>query len=116
MRPLLEEGYVYLAMAPLYKVTKGKDSFYLLDDSQLNEYRAKHQGEKYEVAYMKGLGEMDEDELKDTTMDVEKRRLKQVTITDVKQMALILNKLMGASVAPRKEFIENNAYKANIDI
>jgi DNA gyrase subunit B len=49
-------------------------------------------------------------------MDVEKRRLKQVTIADVKQMALILNKLMGASVAPRKEFIENNAYKANIDI
>ena len=116
MRPLIEHGYVYLAMAPLYKVEKGAKIEYLLDDSQLAEYKRAHQGQKYEVTYMKGLGEMDKMELKETTMNIENRRLKQITLDDANEMARIFNKLMGSSVAPRKEFIEQNAHRANIDI
>jgi DNA gyrase subunit B len=116
MRPLIEHGYVYLAMAPLYKVEKGTKIEYLLDDSQLAEYKRTHQGQKYEVTYMKGLGEMDKMELKETTMNIENRRLKQMTLDDADKMARIFNKLMGSSVAPRKEFIEQNAHRANVDI
>lgn len=116
MRPLIEHGYIYLAMAPLYKVEKGTKIEYLLDDSQLAEYKRTHQGQKYEVTYMKGLGEMDKMELKETTMNIENRRLKQMTLDDADKMARIFNKLMGSSVAPRKEFIEQNAHRANIDI
>lgn len=116
MRPLIEHGYVYLAMAPLYKVEKGTKIEYLLDDSQLAEYKRTHQGQKYEVTYMKGLGEMDKMELKETTMNIENRRLKQMTLDDADKMARIFNKLMGSSVVPRKEFIEQNAHRANVDI
>lgn len=116
MRPLIEHGYVYAAMAPLYKITKGKETFYLADDSELNEYKIKHAGEKFEVGHFKGLGEMSPDELKETTIGIENRRLKQIVFNDEKQIALTLNKLMGSTVAPRKDFISENSYKANISI
>jgi len=114
MRPLIENGNIYLAMSPLYKVVKGKTFHYLLDDSELEAYRTKHAGEKFEVYYFKGLGELDPTELKETTLDISKRRLKQVFIEDEKSVAAMFNKLMGPSVAPRKAFIEENAYRANV--
>lgn len=116
MKDLIKNGHVYLAMSPLYKVVKGKHFQYLLDDNELKIYRDKHKGEKFEVYYFKGLGELDPKELKETTIDIKNRRLKQIYMEDEYAVALMFNKLMGTSVSPRKEFIEDNAYKANIDI
>ena len=114
MKPLIENGNVYLAMSPLYKAVKGKNFEYLLDDSELAAYKEKHKGEKFEINYFKGLGELDMEELRDTTMDASKRRIKQVYMEDEKAVAIMFNKLMGSAVSPRKSFIEENAYKANI--
>ena len=116
LRPLVEEGHVYAAMPPLYKVTKGKDSVYLLDDSELAEYKKQYPNAQLTVSRFKGLGEMDAEQLAETTMDRTKRRLKQITIDDAAKAALVFEKLMGNSVAPRREFIEQNAYRANLDI
>ena len=116
LRPLVEAGHVYAAMPPLYKVTKGKDSVYLLDDSELAEYKKQYPNTQLTVSRFKGLGEMDAEQLAETTMDRTKRRLKQITIDDAAKAALVFEKLMGNSVAPRREFIEQNAYRANLDI
>ena len=116
LRPLVEAGHVYAAMPPLYKVTKGKDSVYLLDDSELAEYKKQYPNAQLTVSRFKGLGEMDAEQLAETTMDKTKRRLKQITIDDAAKAALVFEKLMGNSVAPRREFIEQNAYRANLDI
>lgn len=116
MKELITNGHIYLAMSPLYKVIQGKHFEYLLDDSELEAYREKNKGSKFEVQYFKGLGELDPAELKDTTIDINKRRLKQVYIDDEKKVALMFNRLMGSSVEPRKLFIEENAYKANVVI
>ena len=116
LRPLVEAGHVYAAMPPLYKVTKGKDSVYLLDDSELADYKKQHPNAQLTVSRFKGLGEMDAEQLAETTMDRTKRRLKQITIDDAAKAALVFEKLMGNSVAPRREFIEQNAYRANLDI
>ena len=116
LRPLVEAGHVYAAMPPLYKVTKGKDSVYLLDDSELAEYKKQYPNAQLTVSRFKGLGEMDAEQLAETTMDRTKRRLKQITIDDAAKAALVFEKLMGNSVGPRREFIEQNAYRANLDI
>ena len=116
LRPLVEAGHVYAAMPPLYKVTKGKDSVYLLDDSELADYKKQYPNAQLTVSRFKGLGEMDAEQLAETTMDRTKRRLKQITIDDAAKAALVFEKLMGNSVAPRREFIEQNAYRANLDI
>lgn len=116
MRELITNGHIYLAMSPLYKVVKGKHFQYLLDDSELEEYREKNKGDKFEVFYFKGLGELDPIELKETTLDISKRRLKQVFIDDEKKVAMMFNKLMSGNVEPRKRFIEENAYKATVII
>ena len=116
LRPLVEAGHVYAAMPPLYKVTKGKDSVYLLDDSELADYKKQYPNAQLTVSRFKGLGEMDAEQLAETTMDRNKRRLKQITIDDAAKAALVFEKLMGNSVAPRREFIEQNAYRANLDI
>ena len=116
LRPLVEAGHVYAAMPPLYKVTKGKDSVYLLDDSELAEYKKQYPNAQLTVSRFKGLGEMDAEQLAETTMDRTKRRLKQSTIDDAAKAALVFEKLMGNSVGPRREFIEQNAYRANLDI
>lgn len=116
MPELIRQGNIYLSMPPLYKIVKGKNHQYLLDDSELQQYKAKHGGENYDVYRFKGLGEMSSEELKETTMDTSKRRLKQLTIQDEKDVALMFNNLMGTSVTPRKEFVSSNAYKANIVI
>ena len=116
MPELIRNGNIYLAMAPLYKITQGKNFHYLLDDSELEAYREKNTNKKFEVSYFKGLGEMDPDELKHTTLDPQKRRMKQVTMNDEKVVAKVFKDLMGTSVPNRRKFIEDNASMANVSI
>lgn len=113
---LIQNGYVYASVPPLYKIVIGKETLYLKDDASLAEYQAKNVGKKYTVQRFKGLGEMDSDELAETVMNKENRTLKQITIDDMEEARLIISNLMGASVLPRKKFIEENAQIANLDI
>ena len=113
---LIEKGYIYAAVPPLYKVTfSNNEIMYIKDDPALEEFRKKN-SRKYELGRMKGLGEMDVDELADTVMDVDKRTLKRITMEDAVGAAATFMNLMGESVTPRKKFIEDNAERANIDI
>ena len=112
---LLEKGYVYAAVPPLYKVTMGTKIQYLKDDAALEEFRKKT-SKSFDLGRMKGLGEMDPDEMAETVMSAETRTLKQVTMEDATEVAKVFMQLMGESVDPRKKFIENNAWRANIDV
>lgn len=112
---LLEKGYVYAAVPPLYKVTIGTKIQYLKDDAALEEFR-KTNTKKFELGRMKGLGEMDPDEMAETVMSAETRTLKQITMEDAAAVASVFMNLMGESVTPRKKFIEDNAWRANIDV
>jgi DNA gyrase subunit B len=114
MRPVIEQGYLYIASSPLYKVSRGKQEEYCWDDRQLREAVEKL-GPTAKVQRYKGLGEMDAKELKETTMDPERRILKQVHISDAAEADRIFSMLMGEDVAPRRDFIEANAVYANID-
>ena len=115
-RPLIEQGHVYAATPPLYKVVRGKESKYLLNDKELADYKKQYPNAQLTVSRFKGLGEMNPEQLAETTMDKDKRILKQITLEDITKASLTLNNLMGESVTPRKEFIEKNALKANLDI
>lgn len=112
---LLYKGYIYAAVPPLYKATIGTNIQYLKDDAALEAFR-KSNTKKYQLGRMKGLGEMDPHELAETVMDRETRTLKQITMEDATEVAKTFMDLMGESVTPRKKFIENNAWKANIDV
>ena len=112
---LLERGYVYAAVPPLYKATMGTKIQYLKDDAALEEFR-KTNTKKFELGRMKGLGEMDPDEMAETVMSAETRTLKQITMEDAAAVASVFMNLMGESVTPRKKFIEDNAWRANIDV
>lgn len=112
---LLEKGYIYAAVPPLYKVTMGTKIQYLKDDAALDKFR-KSVSRSFELGRMKGLGEMDPDEMAETVMSKESRTLKQISMEDAEEVAKIFMSLMGESVTPRKKFIEDNAHKANIDI
>ena len=115
MRPIIEQGYLYLATPPLYKCSiRGKKEEYCWTDAQVQQFIAIN-GEKTKVQRYKGLGEMSAEELRDTTMDPEQRLLKQVTISDAVEADRIFSMLMGEDVAPRRDFIEANANYANID-
>ncbi len=114
MRPIIENGYLYLATPPLYKCTRGKAEEYCWTDQQVQAFIAKN-GDKTKVMRYKGLGEMSAQELRDTTMSKEHRLLKQVTINDATEADRIFSMLMGEDVAPRRDFIEENANYANID-
>ena len=116
MPELIRQGNIYLALSPLYKITEGKKMLYLLDESELDAYREKNIGKKYDVSYFKGLGELDPDELRVTTLDPATRRMKQVTMGDEAVVARMFEELMGASVPPRRTFIEKNAKMAHISI
>ena len=114
MRPIIEQGYLYLATPPLYKCVRGKVEEYCWTDAQVQQFIAIN-GDKTRVQRYKGLGEMSAEELRDTTMDPEQRLLKQVNITDAAEADRIFSMLMGEDVGPRKDFIETNANYANID-
>ena len=114
MRPVIEQGYLYLATPPLYKCSRGKVEEYCWTDAQVQQFIAVN-GDKTKVQRYKGLGEMSAEELRDTTMDPNQRLLKQVTISDAAEADRIFSMLMGEDVAPRKDFIEANANYANID-
>ena len=117
MRPLIEEGHIYAALPPLYRVFKGKQERYAFSDEERDMYIEELGGANVNAERYKGLGEMDADQLWDTKMDPEKRILKRVTITDAAEADALFTVLMGDKVEPRREFIEANAkYVANLDI
>lgn len=116
LRPILEEGHVYIAQPPLFKITKNKNVKYVYTDEQLQEYLAEI-GDGYEIQRYKGLGEMNADQLKDTTMDAEKRTLLQVDLQNAIEADELFTILMGENVEPRREFIEQNSkLVADLDI
>ena len=112
---LLEKGYIYAAVPPLYKATYGTTIKYLKDDAALAEFR-KTMKKSFDLGRMKGLGEMDPEEMAETVMSADTRILKQITMEDAAQVASVFMNLMGESVTPRKKFIEDNAERANIDV
>ena len=118
MRPIIENGYLYLATPPLYKCSKGSHEEYCWDEQQREQFIMRYaNGEEKQVKVQryKGLGEMNAEQLWDTTMDPENRILKQVHISDAAESDRIFSMLMGEDVAPRRECIEQNATYANID-
>ena len=113
---LIEEGYVYALMAPLYKITMGKDTYiYLKDDDALAEFTKNNQGKKYTVSRFKGLGEMNDEET-ELLVDKEQRTLCQVTVNDIPQTDLLFEHLMGTAVVPRKKFIQQYSKEATYQI
>ena len=117
-RPIVENGHVYAAQPPLYRIVHGKTRKYFLDETELNEYlESLPKNTKAEFTRMKGLGEMDAEELNETTMDIEKRTLRKITVDDCVAADAVFEKLMGEEVEPRRQFIEENAgYTRNLDI
>ncbi len=116
MRPLIEQGHIYAAMPPLYRVYKGKQQFYAFSDEERDKYIEQLGGTGVSAERYKGLGEMDKDQLWETTMDPERRILKRVTVEDAFEADAMFTLLMGDKVEPRREFIEKNAKYADIDI
>ena len=116
MPELIFEGHVYIAMPPLYKAqpAKGQEE-YLYDDKALAAYRAKHKG-PFTLQRYKGLGEMDAEQLWETTLDPERRRMKQVSIEDARLASSTTELLMGNDVPPRREFIYDHAKEALLDV
>ena len=116
-KPIVEAGHVYAAQPPLFVIKHGKTIKYVLNEAERDEYLATlSPNTKYDIARMKGLGEMDAEELNETTMDINKRVLRQITVDDAIAADEIFSKLMGEEVEPRREFIAENAvYVKNLD-
>ena len=117
-RPIVEAGHVYAAQPPLFCIKHGKTIKYVLNEEERDEYLSGlSTNTKYEITRMKGLGEMDAEELCETTMDIKSRILRQITVDDAIAADEVFSKLMGEEVEPRREFIETNAtYVENLDI
>jgi DNA gyrase subunit B len=119
MKELVEQGYVYIAQPPLYLVKRGKEQAYAWTEEQRKALVEKLAGGKEDsvnIQRYKGLGEMNSEQLWDTTMNPDTRTLKQVTIENITQADDIFSMLMGDEVAPRREFIESHAKYARIDV
>ena len=119
-RPIVENGHVYAAQPPLFRIMHGKTRKYVLNEEEKEKYLAslpENVRARAEIARMKGLGEMDAEELNETTMDIEKRILRKITVDDCMAADAVFAKLMGDEVEPRRKFIEENAgYVQNLDI
>ena len=119
-KPIVEAGHVYAAQPPLFRIMHGKTRKYVLNEEEKEKYLATlpdNVRARAEIARMKGLGEMDADELNETTMDIEKRILRKITVDDCIAADVVFSKLMGDEVEPRRKFIEENAgYVQNLDI
>ena len=119
-KPIVEAGHVYAAQPPLFRIMHGKTRRYVLDEKEKEAYLAtlpENVRNRAEIARMKGLGEMDAEELNETTMDINKRILRRITVDDCVSADAIFEKLMGDDVEPRRTFIEENArYVKNLDI
>lgn len=114
MKPVIEGGYVYIAQPPLYKVQKGKKIAYAYKKQEMDQLREEFK-DGYKVQRYKGLGEMDAEQLWETTMDPHHRVLKRVTIDDAMEADSVFDMLMGEDVEPRREYIQENAVYANLD-
>ena len=112
---LINEGHIYIAIPPLYRVGEGKHMQYLYSDEELNRYRKKHTG-KFTIQRYKGLGEMDDKQLWETTLDPDSRILAQISISDTVEADEVTDILMGSNVPPRRQFIMEEAKSANVDI
>ena len=119
-KPIVEAGHVYAAQPPLFRIMHGKTRKYVLNEEELESYLKslpENVRNKAEIARMKGLGEMDDDELNETTMDINTRVLRKITVDDCVSADAIFEKLMGDDVDPRRKFIEENAWNVqNLDI
>ena len=119
-KPIVQAGHVYAAQPPLFRIMHGKTRKYVLNEEEKEKYLAtlpENVRARAEIARMKGLGEMDADELNETTMDIEKRTLRKITVDDCMAADQVFAKLMGDEVEPRRKFIEENAgYVQNLDI
>jgi DNA gyrase subunit B len=117
MRDLIEQGHVYIACSPLYKVTKKNDTYYAYSEKEKNGILKKINSQGATVQRYKGLGEMTATQLWDTTMNPEKRTLIKITAEDMVEAEEIFSTLMGDAVIPRRQFIEDNARQVkNIDV
>ena len=118
MPELIKAGHIYISIPPLYLVTpkkKSEEPMYLYDDKELSRYQKSHSSDSYDLKRLKGLGEMDPPDLWATTLDPDRRVLKQVNIEDARMASEVTEMLMGTDVAPRRDFIYKHAHEAEID-
>ena len=112
---LILDGYVYATIPPLYKITIGKEYKYIQDDAALEAFREANKGKKYIVNRMKGLGEMDADELEENLLDPAQRYMKQITVEDIAKADVLFDQLMGQSPTPRKKYIEEHSDEVEVE-
>jgi DNA gyrase subunit B len=111
---LVVNGHIYAAIPPLFRITTKKNEYiYLRDAAALEEYKAKHQGEKFQVNRNKGLGEQDAEELEECLLNPETRNVEQITVSDVVETSKLFEIFMGPSVGPRKDWIMAHSEEAN---